>query len=482
MGDELRVPARLAALLVEMAGSEPDIAVRAQIACTARRLEPDPGLDVAYRLLARDRDGDDPHLPLLLWWAVEQHAIAGREHAIALFTAPDAWRSAMIRSTIQGRLVRRYALETGAAGHDACARLLASAPSEESRRPLLAALDDAMRGRGTVAVAPALGRAVIDRADLDPRDVTLTRLAARLGNRPAADRARAVAADRRSPDPDRLAMLNLLGDLKDRASLGLILDLATGDDSASSAVRSAALAALGRFEDESIATALLAAYSRRDDAWQARVRELLLSRASSARSYLAAVNRGALPVKDVTLDQLGRFAALQAPDLAALVRKHWGVSRGATREERLAEVRRLNNDLRTARGDPARGRQLFHDRCAACHRLGGEGETIGPDLTYANRKDRDFLLVSLVDPSGTVRKEYQSYNVATKDGRVLSGLIAEQTPEAIVLRDARGQRTRVAVADVQELKESDVSLMPESLYKELSPEQLRDLFSFLQQQ
>ena len=128
-----------------------------------------------------------------------------------------------------------------------------------------------------------------------------------------------------------------------------------------------------------------------------------------------------------------------------MVRKHWGVTRGATREERLAEVRRLNNDLRAAPGDPARGRRLFHDRCATCHRLDGEGETIGPDLTYANRRDRDFLLVSLVDPSGIVRKEYQAYNVATKDGRVLSGLIVEQTPEAIILRDAKGQRTRVAV-------------------------------------
>ncbi len=420
-------------------------------------------------------------LPLLLWWAVEQHAIAGREHALALFTAPDAWRSGMIRSTILGRLVRRYALEPGAAGEEACARLLASAPSEEARRPLLAELDEAMRGRGLVAVAPGLERAIVDRADRDPRDVTLTRLAARLGDRPAVERARAVAADHRSPGPDRLAMLDLLGDLKDRVSLDLLLDLATHDDLAPPAVRSGALGALGRFEDESIATALLAAYSRHDEAWRSRARELLLGRASWARAYLAAVDRGTLPAKEVTLDQLGSFAALRAPDLAAMVRKHWGVTQGATREERLAEVRRLNNDLRAAPGDPARGRRLFHDRCATCHRLHGEGETIGPDLTYANRRDRDFLLVSLVDPSGTVRKEYQSYNVATRDGRVLSGLIVEQTPEAIVLRDAKGQRTRVAVAEVQELKESEVSLMPESLYKELSPEQLRDLFSFIQQ-
>jgi putative membrane-bound dehydrogenase-like protein len=481
VGDELRVPAQLVARLVEMAGTEPDVAVRAQLACTARRLAPERGLDVAYRLLVRDQDANDPHLPLLLWWAVEQHAIAGREHALTLFTAPDAWQSSMIRQTIQGRLVRRYALEASPAGDQACARVLASAPLAAQRQPLLAVMDEAMRGRGAGTVAPELARTIMDWTDRDPRDVILTRLSARLGSQPAVEQVRAVAADRRSPEPDRLAMLDLLGELKDRADLGLLLDLSTRDDSVSSPVRSAALGALGRFEDESIASALLAAYSRHDDAWRSRVRELLLSRASWARAYLAAVDRGALPAKEMTLDQLGRFPALQAPDLAAMVRKHWGATRGATREERLAEVRRLNNDLRAAPGDPTRGHRLFLDRCASCHRLHGEGETIGPDLTFANRRDRDFLLVSLVDPSGVVRKEYQAVNVATNDGRIVSGLIVEQTPQAIVLRDAKGQRTQVPVIEVEEVKESEVSLMPESLYKELSPEQLRDLFSFIQQ-
>jgi putative heme-binding domain-containing protein len=90
------------------------------------------------------------------------------------------------------------------------------------------------------------------------------------------------------------------------------------------------------------------------------------------------------------------------------------------------------------------------------------------------------LLVSLVDPAGVVRKEYQAYNVATKDGRVVSGLIVDQTPEAIIVRGAKGERTRVSRSEIEDLKESDASLMPESLYKELNPQQLRDLFSFLQ--
>ena len=153
------------------------------------------------------------------------------------------------------------------AGEEACARLLASAPSEDARRPLLAALDEAMRGEdrrgraGPGASDHRPGGSRPPRRDADP--------AGRPVRQPAGGRAaRAVAADRRSPEPDRLAMLDLLGDLKDRASLGLLLDLATRDDSASSSVRSAAFAALGRFEDESIASALLAAYPRQDEAWQ----------------------------------------------------------------------------------------------------------------------------------------------------------------------------------------------------------------------
>jgi putative heme-binding domain-containing protein len=159
---------------------------------------------------------------------------------------------------------------------------------------------------------------------------------------------------------------------------------------------------------------------------------------------------------------------------------HWGVTGGATSEERLAEVRRLNNDLRAGPGDPEHGRKLFHDRCATCHRFFGQGETLGPDLSYANRHDRDFLLSSLVDPTSVVRKEYQAYQLASKNGRVLSGLMVEQTLESITLRDAKGVRTQITRSDLEELKESDVSLMPESLYKEFSPQQMRDLFSFIQ--
>jgi putative heme-binding domain-containing protein len=343
------------------------------------------------------------------------------------------------------------------------------------------ALDEALRERQADTLAPSLVQIVVTLADHDPVDMTLTRLAARAGSRPAMERARAIVANGRAVEQKRLAMLDLMGELKDRGSVGLLLNLTTQVESATVAIRDAAFGALGQFDDPSIASTLLMAYPRKDhQAWRSRARELLLSRISWARAYLAAIDRGDLIASEVTLDQLGRFATLRDPKLAALVRKHWGVTRGTTREERLAEVRRLNNDLRAAIGDTVRGRQLFREHCATCHRLFGEGETIGPDLTHANRHDRDFLLVSLVDPAGVVRKEYQAYNLATKDGRIVSGLIVEQTPDVITLRGAKGERTRVARSQIEDLKEMETSLMPESLYKEFGPQQLRDLFSYLQ--
>jgi putative heme-binding domain-containing protein len=143
-------------------------------------------------------------------------------------------------------------------------------------------------------------------------------------------------------------------------------------------------------------------------------------------------------------------------------------------------VRRFNNDLRAGAGSATAGRVLFGKHCATCHKLFGAGEAVGPDLTHANRKDRDYLLVSIVDPSAVIRKEHLAYNVQTTDGRSLSGLLVEQTPNAVTLLDGKNQRTKIARDKIESIRESPISLMPENLLKELKPQELRDLFSYLQ--
>ena len=197
---------------------------------------------------------DDPHIPLLLWWAVEQHAVADLDDTLARFTSPAAWRVAMIRSTILGRLVRRLAAEKNLRGDSGCARVLGSAPSLEARKPLLFELNQAMSDRDSATVAPLLAHLLLNLADHQSEDPILTTLAARLGSRAAIQRARAISANDRAPNDERLAMLDLLGELRDQSSVQLFLDLTTQANGANEAVLIAAFKALGHFHDPSIAS------------------------------------------------------------------------------------------------------------------------------------------------------------------------------------------------------------------------------------
>ena len=145
----------------------------------------------------------------------------------------------------------------------------------------------------------------------------------------------------------------------------------------------------------------------------------------------------------ISLDQLQRIALLGDPKLDALVRKDWGNISGGTPEEKLADVRRFNNDLRAFPGDASGGHEIFKKTCAVCHRLFGEGGQIGPDLTGANRKDRDYLLVNIVDPSAVIRNDYVAYVAITTNGRLLNGLIVEATPKTVTLVDAKNEHERI---------------------------------------
>jgi putative heme-binding domain-containing protein len=118
--------------------------------------------------------------------------------------------------------------------------------------------------------------------------------------------------------------------------------------------------------------------------------------------------------------------------------------------------------------------------CSACHQLFGEGTKLGPDLTSANRADRDFLLISLVDPGSVIRKEYVSIVLQTTDGRIETGLAVAQDASGTTIVTSKNERKFFAASEIEELRESGVSHMPDTLYRQLKPQELRDLFAWLQ--
>jgi len=90
------------------------------------------------------------------------------------------------------------------------------------------------------------------------------------------------------------------------------------------------------------------------------------------------------------------------------------------------------------------------------------------------------MLTHIVDPSAFIRPEYVNHNIEMRDGRSLTGLLAEQNDSTLTLLDVQNQRTVLNRAEMKELTASSTSLMPEGLLEPLTPQQIRDLFSYLQ--
>jgi putative heme-binding domain-containing protein len=312
----------------------------------------------------------------------------------------------------------------------------------------------------------------------DLTDATLLRLLIRAGFPAGETRVLALARDRRAATTTRLEMLQILGEVGQSSCVPAVCGLL--DSTEPEVVQLAALTTLERFDQDGVADDLLLHYPRMSGRVRGRTADVLLSRKRWALTFLQGIDVGKYSAKDVTVEQLRRISFHQDRRLDELMHKHWGAITTGTPEEKLAEMRRLSNDLRAAPGNPLAGRGLFNKLCATCHRLFDEGNTVGPDLTHANRKDRDYLLVSIVDPSAVIRKEYLSYIIQTTDGRLLTGLIAEQTAGSITLLGAKNERTAIPRDKIESLRESPVSLMPDNLLKDLKPDELRDLFSYLQ--
>ena len=130
-------------------------------------------------------------------------------------------------------------------------------------------------------------------------------------------------------------------------------------------------------------------------------------------------------------------------------------------------------------GNAARGKQVYVKNCSVCHKLGREGTEIAPDLTNRPRHNPVYLLANLSHPSAIIPHEYRVHVVMTVGGKVVSGFKVEENAQEITILDATNQRTVISRDEIEEVKLSEKSLMPENLIETLGEEQLRDLLSFL---
>lgn len=287
--------------------------------------------------------------------------------------------------------------------------------------------------------------------------------------------ARMSALDGKASPDVRVAATRLFGKHPNRladdiAQLGSLLVPQTP-----SSVQAAAVSTLGRLSDGRAADALLKGWVGYSPALQSQVMNVLLNRTEWIPKLFASLKEGRLPVSAIPAGS--RQGLLTEPNES--IRKQAEVAfAGAmtANRQQLIDSYRINFPKT---GNATRGKETFQKVCATCHQVEGVGHAVGPDLTALASKSVDYLLAEILDPNRNLDNRYLQYSANTADGRSLTGLLASESAAAVTLRQADGRDVSLLRTDLESLKSSGRSLMPEGLEKDLPPVVMADLIAYL---
>jgi putative membrane-bound dehydrogenase-like protein len=201
----------------------------------------------------------------------------------------------------------------------------------------------------------------------------------------------------------------------------------------------------------------------------------LLKRVSTTRQTLEAMAEGKLQAAVIDIDQRARLLKHSDKEIQTLAQKIFGSAVSADRQtvtkEYLASL--------TMKGSSSAGQQVFDRTCGKCHRIDGRGYEVGPDISDVRSRSREALLYDILDPNQKLEPKFTAYQALTKDGLIYQGLMASETPEAIVLRLAEGKEQTISREEIEELQVSGKSLMPEGVEKDITIQQMADLLEYL---
>lgn len=236
---------------------------------------------------------------------------------------------------------------------------------------------------------------------------------------------------------------------------------------------------LALVENDSLAEELLNQWKALDPEVQARLIDLVSGKPKWAKALMARVVSKAVPTTAINANTARKLIGFKDAELTRQVTQHWGVVREGRNPERENLVRQMTNQLRSAKGNPANGPQLFQKVCAQCHKIYGQGQEVGPEITSNGRASFEQLVSNVFDPSLVIGTGYLATTVTTNKGKIFTGLLVEDSPDRVVLKVQGGTLETIPRTDLDELKTTQQSLMPEGMEKQLTPQEWADLFAFL---
>ena len=440
---------------------------------------------LATALLAHGEDKDDPMIPLLIWYGIEP--LVGADPKVGLELA----RVSKL-SKVTEFIYRR--LSSDDAGRASMLSELTKEPDAAKREATLAMILSSARGAGKLtmppdwaAIAAKLRGNVVPPsggssgpAKAGTTEQLVTELSALFGDAEALQSFRNQLSSATLDTPAREKALSVLLQSQDAATAKLLQQILTQDVLTS--LRRKCIQALASLKDAGTPKVLGALLPKLSANELPDAVNTLASTKEGSKELLKAVEAKTLPATALSPFLVRQLTAFDDKEINALIKSAWGDVNAPKADlgERTKKYRELFTPAALAKGDLAKGKMLFTMTCGQCHKLFGEGQNVGPDITGSNRADLNYLLENVLDPNAVIGKAYQLNLFTMKDGRVMSGVIKEESPAAVKIAMMGGVEFTLPQPDIAKREVSKLSTMPEGLFDALKPEQVIDLVKYLQ--
>ena len=458
--EERKPPPPALEAFARMAREEVSPIVRLYLASALQRIDPAQRWPIAAGLMTHGEDAGDHNLPKMVWVGVEP-LVAG-DARLALQHAAQS------NIPLVAQFIARRAIDANAV--EAVVAAIAAAP--KSQASLLQGLRDGLEGRVDL-VAPSNWASVYRR--LKKGDTSTTRLATEVaqqfGDTELARRQLAEVRNRNAPIDQRRNALQTLTTQR-RPQLAAELPALFED----ARLRIDAIRAIAAYDTDRLGRLVIDRYSSFTPAEKAEAMQTLSSRARYGRMLTEALAKGAIPKTDVPAyvpRQLLRVVGTKFLEV-------WGpVERNATEERAYARYRGVLNDTALSRANVTNGHGLFLRTCGACHKLYGEGASIGPDLTGSNRANLNYLLLNVLEPNAEVPDAYKMVVITTREGRTVSGNVISETDRQLTLRVVGRDAMVINKSEIQSREATTASMMPPGLFDALTDTEVVDLVAYL---
>jgi putative heme-binding domain-containing protein len=240
-------------------------------------------------------------------------------------------------------------------------------------------------------------------------------------------------------------------------------------------LQTAAVAAMARTARSEVPVHLLKSWAQLSPAIRNHIIATLLSRDDWSERLVSAVENGTVATRELSLTDRQRLLKTGDTQLRERSERLFSSASGASPTEaiaRYAAVQSLN-------GDPENGAAIFEKNCASCHALAGKGHAVGPDLAAYRAKPAGDFVLAILNPSAAIEPRFINYQVETRDGRSLSGIVRSETANSLIVWQNGGIEETILRRDIASMRASTVSLMPEGLEQNIGPQEVADLLAWM---